>query len=101
MLVPGVTLLQAVVNAGGFKTTARRDSVLLIVPTPDGRFETARVNMQSVIDATALERVRMRPNEVIYVPKTWIADMDDVINLYVAGLIPALPNVAMGVPLTQ
>ncbi len=101
VLVPGMTLLQAVLGSGGFKTTARRDSVLLIVPTPDGRFETARVNLQSVIDATALERVRMRPNEVIYVPKTWIADMDDVVNLYVAGLIPALPNVGVGASLSQ
>lgn len=96
LLVPRMTLLQAVVNSGGFRETARRDSVLLIVPAPGGSFATERVNLQSVVDASALERVTLQPNDVIYVPKTWIGDMDDVVSLYVAGLIPGLPSVGVG-----
>ncbi len=101
LLVPGMTLLQAVVSSGGFRSTARRDSVLLIVPAPGGTFSTARVNLQTVVDASALERVRLQPNDVIYVPKTWVANMDDVIHLYVAGLIPGLPNVGVGYSVTR
>jgi protein involved in polysaccharide export with SLBB domain len=101
VLVPGMTLLQALVNSGGFRTTARRDSVLLIVPAPGGTFSTARVNMEAIVDANALERVRLQANDVIFVPKTWIAGMDDVVNLYVTGLIPGMPNVGVGYSISR
>src|SRR5262249_42807281 len=38
----------------------------------------------------------LRPNSLIDVPKTWVANADDVVDLYERGLIPTLPRV--GVP---
>ena len=45
------------------------------------------------------ERVRLRPNSLIYVPKTWVANADD--DLYVRGLIPTLPRVGVGYSLNN
>src|SRR5947207_3306895 len=42
-------------------------------------------------------RVRLHPNDVLYVPRTWIADMDIVVDQYIRGLIPTLPRVGAGV----
>src|SRR5439155_21384085 len=67
----------------------------------DGRFSAARVDMKQVVDDGVPERVRLHPNDVIYVPRTWIADMDLVVDEYVRGLIPSLPRVGAGYSLSQ
>jgi len=99
-LLPDMTPLQAVLQSGGFKTTAKLESVLLITPGPDGRFQAARLNMQQVLDGVP-ERVRLHTNDVVYVPRTWIADMDLTVDQYVRGLVPAFPRVGAGYSLSQ
>jgi len=96
-----MTPLQAILQTGGFKTTARLDSVLLMTPGADGHFSAARVDMKQVVDNGVPERLRLHPNDVIYVPRTWIADMDLVVDQYVRGLIPSLPHVGAGYSLSQ
>lgn len=96
ILLPNMTPLQAVLQSGGFKTTAKLDSILLLTPGADGRFVAARLDMKQVIDSGVPERVRLHPNDVIYAPRTWIADMDLVVDQYVRGLIPSLPRVGAG-----
>ncbi len=93
----GMTPLQAVLERGGFKTTAKRESVLLLTPGADGSFSAARIDMKQVEDDGVPERVRLHPNDVLYVPRTWIADMNIVVDQYIRGLIPTLPRVGAGV----
>ncbi len=100
-LQPGMTPLQAVMQTGGFRDTAKRDSVVLITPAADGKFAASRVNMEQVLEDGVPERVRLRPNEIVYVPKSWIGDMNEVVNLYVRGLIPVLPRVGVGYSLSN
>jgi polysaccharide export outer membrane protein len=96
-----MTPLQAVLESGGFRKTAKLESVLLLTPGVNGQFSAARVDMKQVVDSGVPERVRLHPNDVIYVPATWISDMDDVVDQYVRGLIPALPRVGVGYSLSQ
>jgi polysaccharide export outer membrane protein len=96
-----MTVLQAVLQSGGFRKTARLDSVLLMTPGSDGRFSAARVDMQAVVESGVPERVRLHPNTVVYVPQTWIGNMNDVVDQWVRGLIPALPRVGVGYSLNQ
>jgi protein involved in polysaccharide export with SLBB domain len=100
-LRPDMTPLQAVMQSGGFKSTAKLSSVLLMTPEADGRFAAARVDMKQVVDDGVPERVRLHPNDVIFVPSTWIADMNIVVDQYVRGLIPSLPRVGAGYSLSQ
>jgi protein involved in polysaccharide export with SLBB domain len=95
-----MTPLQAVLQSGGFTKRAKLDSVLLMTPGADGRFSAARVDLDQVVQAGVPERVRLHPNDVIYVPPTWVADMNDVVDQYVRGLIPALPRVGVGASVT-
>ena len=100
VLQPGMTPLQAVVQTGGFRQTAKIDSVLLLTPGPGGKFSAARMNMDQVVTDGVPERVRLHPGDVVYVPTTWIADMNIVVDQYVRGLIPALPRVGVGYSLS-
>jgi protein involved in polysaccharide export with SLBB domain len=95
-LQPGMTPLQAVLHAGGFLRTAKLDSVLLLSPGRDGDMTAARMNMQQVVEEGVPERVRLASGDVVFVPASWISDMNDVVNLYVRGLIPVLPRVGAG-----
>jgi protein involved in polysaccharide export with SLBB domain len=100
-LRPEMTPLQAVLQSGGFKKTAKLESVLLLTPGPDGAFNAARVDMKQVVQAGVPERVRLHPNDVVYVPATWISDMNDVVDQYVRGLVPAFPRVGVGYSLNN
>ena len=100
-MVPGMTPLQAIMEQGGFMPTAKRDSVVLIVPTADGKFAASRINLEQVLTDGVAERVRLRPNAIVFVPKTWIANANDVVDLWVRGLIPALPKVGVGYSLNN
>jgi len=101
VLTAEMTPLQAVLQSGGFRKSAKLESVLLLTPGTDGKFSAARVDMGQVINHGVPERVRLHPNDVVYVPATWISDMDDVVDAYVRGLIPALPRVGVGYSLSQ
>lgn len=100
-LQPGMTPLQAVLHAGGFLRTAKLDSVLLLSPGRDGDMTAARMNMQQVVEEGVPERVRLASGDVVFVPASWISDMNDVVNLYVRGLIPVLPRVGAGYSLNN
>jgi len=89
------------VYTGGFKPTAKLESVLLITPGPEGKFEAARVDMKQVVDDGIPERVRLHPNDVVFVPRTWIADADVFVQQYVIGLVPAFPRVGVGASLNN
>jgi len=101
VLQPDMTLLQAVLQSGGFKRSAKLDSVLLLTPAPGGTFSAARVDMQQVVEDGVAERVRLHPDAVVFVPQTWISEANDVVDMYVRGLFPALPKVGVGASLTQ
>ena len=100
-LRPDMTPLQAILQAGGFRYTAKLDSVLLLSPGTDGKFSAARLDMGQVVNEGVPERVRLRPDTVVYVPPTWVADMNVVVDQWVRGLIPALPRVGVGYSLSQ
>ena len=84
----------------GLRETAKMDSVLLMTPGPGGKFSAARMDMDQVVNDGVPERVRLHPGDVVYVPATWIADMNIVVDQYVRGLIPALPRVGVGYSLS-
>ncbi len=96
ILVADMTPLQAVVECGGFKETAKLDSVVVMTKDLTGKFSAARMDMEQVVEDGVSERVRLHPGDVVYVPRTFIADMDIVVDQYVRGLIPSLPRVGAG-----
>ena len=96
VLQPGMSPLQAVVQSGGFRETAKLDSVLLLTLGAGGKFSAARMDMDQVVSDGVPERVRLHPGDVVYVPMTWIADMNIVVDQYVRGLIPSLPRTGVG-----
>jgi hypothetical protein len=53
------------------------------------------VNVESVLNNKAGE-VYLRPRDIVYVPKTWIAKTDQMVDQYVNQIVPRSLGVGFG-----
>lgn len=87
-LTAGMTTLQAIIDAGGFKETAKPEAVLVIRRGPDRRPIPLQVDLKQVIDGEALpEDFQLQPYDIVHVPKTWIAEANKFVNQYIERLL--------------
>ena len=87
-LTVGMTPLQAVIDAGGFKETAKPEDVIVIRKGPEDRPIPFRVNLKQTIDGENPAReFQLQAYDVVYVPKSWIAEADKFVNQYIEQLL--------------
>lgn len=74
--MPGdINSLQAVIQAGGFKPSAKTDRVVIIRRGPNGRAMMRTVNLQGAMKAPGgADFVPLRRFDVVYVPRSNIAE---------------------------
>ncbi len=101
-LRPGLTSLRAIFERGGFLDSAKIDSVLHIHWQPDGSYSATVLDLKSVLETGDIRGdVVLGANDVVFVPKTAIANADLWVRQYVLDLIPVrepttrLPDIAM------
>jgi protein involved in polysaccharide export with SLBB domain len=87
-LAPGMGPLQAVMAAGGFKETAKPEAALVIRRGSDNRPVPIPVNLQQMLAVGgAGDGMQLQPGDVVYVPKTWIAEANKFVNQYIERLL--------------
>jgi polysaccharide export outer membrane protein len=98
--MPGdINALQAVIQAGGFKTTAKTDNVIIIRRGPDGRAMMRTVDLkQGVAHPGRTDLVPLRRFDIVYVSRTGLASAG-IFMQQVKDLIPA--NVGFDYALTN
>jgi protein involved in polysaccharide export with SLBB domain len=85
----GLTLVQAVMNAGGFKPSARLDEVVLIRKGQDSRPVGSIVNLKEILHkAQFADDVPLAPSDVIFVPRSKIANVNIWVDQYIRQNIP-------------
>jgi polysaccharide export outer membrane protein len=86
---PTLTLSQAIARAGGPKISGDEGSVFIIRRGPNDAPEFLRTEYASVIHGhNPLADVRLAPYDVVYVPKTGIAEVYKFFNQYVQQFVP-------------
>jgi len=76
-----VDVLTAVGMAGDFLGTAKRESVLVISDNMTDKPKVRRVNVfRSFYHGSIGSDFMLKPNDVVYVPKTFIADWNKTVN---------------------
>jgi polysaccharide export outer membrane protein len=80
-----LTVIGAVYQAGGFRRSARTDSVVLLRDTNALQPFAMSLNLK---DAAPDSAVVLRPYDVVYVPESRIAKVDNFVDQYVRQLIP-------------
>ncbi len=88
----GLTPLQAIADRGGFSDTARLDSVLRLSPA-ESEYQGTRLDFTQPLEAGSPEGVQMSAGDVLYVPRTFIGDVNSFVRLYVRGLLPIEPRI--------
>ena len=87
-LTAGMTALQAVINAGGLKETAKLEDAIVIRKGPDTRPIPLRVDLDKAIYGRNAEaHFQLQPYDIVYVPKTFIAKANKFVNQYIERLI--------------
>ena len=88
--MPGdINALQAVVMAGGFKTSGKRHQVVIIRRGPDGRPMMRTADLRSAIyNPGKADAVPLRRFDIIYVPRTAIAEVDLFVQQYLRDSLP-------------
>ncbi|HXG03855.1 MAG TPA: polysaccharide biosynthesis/export family protein [Candidatus Binatia bacterium] len=89
----GLTPLQAIVAAGGFLPSARLDSVILVrAGPPNGARRDAlvarRLDLKRVVHAGDAESLALFPHDVLFVPRTRIANANIWVRQHITELIP-------------
>jgi polysaccharide biosynthesis/export protein len=86
---PTLTLAQALARAGGQKVRGDTHAVFIIRRGPNDVPQFLATNYDAVIHGRdPLSDVRLAPYDVVYVPKTGIAEVFDFFNQYVQQFVP-------------
>jgi protein involved in polysaccharide export with SLBB domain len=87
-LPSGMTILQAVFRAGGFMETASPENTILIRQGPNKEPIPIEIDLKSAMygkgDGVNLA---LKPNDIVYVPKSAIAEANKWVNQYIENLL--------------
>jgi protein involved in polysaccharide export with SLBB domain len=91
----GLSPLQAIIAAGGFLDSARTDSVILIRPRDfHTDFISRKLNLAESITGIKEPLVFLAPHDLIYVPRSSIAEADLWVKQHITELFPFLKGSA-------
>jgi protein involved in polysaccharide export with SLBB domain len=94
----GITLLQAIVAAGGFKETARPETVILIRPGQNDQFVARTIDLAKVVNDGAPEPLSLAPHDILMVPRSEIANADLWVKQHITDLFPLFRGATMPLP---
>jgi protein involved in polysaccharide export with SLBB domain len=85
----GLSPLQAILAAGGFRETARLDSVILVrAQGQENDLISRKINLEEVVVDGAKEQISLAPHDVVFVPRTAIANANIWVRQHITDLIP-------------
>lgn len=86
-LVGDMTALRAIMQAGGPKNTGRMDQIVLLRDSGTGKPVSMKVNLKGIIEKGAQD-IALVPFDVVFVPKTNIAKVDNFVDQYIKQVLP-------------
>ncbi len=87
-----LTVTQAIMQAGGFKDTAELENIVLLrnqgEKNPHFAILNLENNLHDPMGGMASNGVVLQPYDVVFVPKSTIATMDQFVDQYINRLVP-------------
>lgn len=85
----GLTAIQAVLEAGGPKDTAKVEDVVLLQKVGEAQYRASKINLAKVIEeGDTKSDLALGPSDVLFVPKTTIAKLNQFVEQYIIGVMP-------------
>jgi protein involved in polysaccharide export with SLBB domain len=84
-----MTTLQAIFKAGGALNTGNLESVIIIRREKDGSPRLFSINLKQDIESKKITNdIYLSPLDVVYIPQTMIARIDQFVEQYIDKLLP-------------
>jgi protein involved in polysaccharide export with SLBB domain len=83
-----VSLLQAIAMAGGLERSSETKQIIIMRQQPDAMIKLLVINLEQLISGEVQSDIILAPFDVVFVPKTFITNINDFIDQYVVGVIP-------------
>jgi protein involved in polysaccharide export with SLBB domain len=84
----GMTPLQAIIAAGGFLASARLDSVILVRGANSDKYIARKLDLAQAIGDGTREPLFLAPHDVVWVPRTRVADANLWVKQYIIDMLP-------------
>ena len=85
-----MTLMQALTYARGLRESARMSDIIVIRKDGDGKAMSTSLDIRKVIEGTDFSQdIMLMPYDIVYVPKSVIANVNKFVNEYINGPIPS------------
>lgn len=81
-------ILQAIIGAGSFTSLAYQDEVVLIRRSRQNTPMLKLVNVHRLLEGDFNQDVRMARYDVVYVPRSHIADVDQAVDQWINQVLP-------------
>lgn len=95
-----LTVLMAILQAGGFRETAKTDSVVLVRDGGKGAGPiSSKIRLNDLFQDST--HTKLKPFDVVYVPKSRIAKLDKWVDQYLRQMVPATLSVGFSYLLGQ
>jgi protein involved in polysaccharide export with SLBB domain len=93
-----LTAVQAIMDAGGFKTTASLGDVILIRKGPDAEPVGTKINVKDILHKGKFdEDVTLGPADIIFVPRSKVANVNLFVEQIIRNNIPIPVSLSFGV----
>ena len=83
-----IGVLEAVMLAGGPTLRAQRREVAVLRRAPDGGVMLRRVDFAQALEGGGADAVPLSRHDIVFVPRSGIAEVNDFVELYVRNIIP-------------
>jgi protein involved in polysaccharide export with SLBB domain len=84
-----MTLFEAIAQTRGMRETARLSNIIVIRKDSEGKPMSTNIDYRRIIDGTDLsQNIYLMPYDIVYVPKSTIANLNKFVNEYINQLIP-------------
>jgi protein involved in polysaccharide export with SLBB domain len=85
----GLTLVQAIMQAGGFLNTARLSHVLVIRRGSEGQPLGSLVDVGEILtDGSFGADIALAPSDIVFVPRSVIANINLFVDQYILNMLP-------------
>jgi protein involved in polysaccharide export with SLBB domain len=84
----GLTALRAIVRAGGFRNTGASSNVVILRDQQSAEPLFLTLDLEADLKGAAGHDIVLRPNDIVFVPKTRIAKIGQFVDQYIRQLIP-------------
>ena len=87
--MPGeMTALEAIMEVGGFDLRAAERKNVIVIRYADGRRYAYKLDLRRVIAGCETEPFYLQPKDIVYVPRTGIAELNQWIDQHINQIIP-------------